>query len=137
MKKIVGFLLVGLILVGCSSAAEKVLTVKGNLPAEVHYSEKDLKGFAMVSADYTNKDGETTTYEGVLILSLLESAKATAYTSIVFEAADGYTAEVMAEELQNCSACIISFQEEGGLRVVMPNFSSKLQVRDLIALEVK
>jgi ketol-acid reductoisomerase len=51
-------------------------------------------------------------------------------------ASDGYSAEITYEELSACSKCIITFLENYGLLAVMPDFSSKLQVRDLIELQI-
>jgi len=51
-------------------------------------------------------------------------------------ASDGYSAEITYEELNPCNKCIIAFQENDGLLAVMPDFSSKLQVKDLIELQI-
>ena len=57
-------------------------------------------------------------------------------TAVVFVADDGYTAEVTLEELQACTNCIVASQDGGGFRVVMPDFSGKLQVKGVIEIQV-
>ena len=41
------------------------------------------------------------------------------------------------DEVKGCADCIIAFRDEGGLLVVMPNFSSKLQVKGVVEIQVK
>lgn len=142
----VGFVLSSmLVLTACSQPAapaeapaaelETALTLSG--PAtEISYTEEDLMGMPMTETDYTNKDGETTTYQGVAFAHLLSEAGVSEYTSLTLTAADDYSAEVTAEEISGCSGCIIAFQEEGGLRAVMPDFSGKLQVKDLVSVTI-
>lgn len=118
-----------------AAEAEAVLTLSG--PAtEISYTEEDLMGMAMTETEYTNKDGETTIYEGVAFADLLSEAGVNEFSSLTLTAVDDYSADVTAEELSGCSGCIVAFQEDGGLRAVMPDFSGKLQVKDLVSITI-
>ena len=147
LKKSIGILALVLIVVlaACSgggkqsaSSGEIVLKVTGNVNNETGWTEDDLRAMDTLESSYTNKDGETTTYTGVSINALLEKAgvKGDA-TAVAFVADDGYSAEATLAEVQGCANCIIGFRDEGGLIVVMPDFSSKLQVKDVIEIQVK
>lgn len=138
MKKIflfVSLLLVLLIFSACTNAEESssdaiLLTVETK-----EYAKSDLEALGSATADYTNKDGETTTYSGVPLVALLEDAKVEG-ENVIFTAADGFKAEISLEDALACSACIVAFDEES-LRMVMPDMSSKLQVKDVIEISVE
>ena len=133
MKKnylFVSLFIVLVILTACTNAEETssdaiLLIVEGK-----GYSQSDLEGLGSATADYTNKDGETTTFSGVPLIALLEDAEA-AGENVIFTAADDFKAELPLEEALACSACIVAF-DEGSLRMVMLAMSSKLQVKDVI-----
>lgn len=109
---------------------EAVLTV-----GELTYTQSELEALGTMSSDYTNKDGETTTYSGVPLAALLEDAGFTGSGTLVFTALDGYQAEMDLEEAVNCTECIVAI-EDNSLRMVMPEMSSKLQVKDVIEINV-
>jgi hypothetical protein len=130
------------LLAGCSSGAgdtgEVALKVTGNVASEKGWSEAKIKAMDTIEVEYTNKDGETNPYTGVLIVNLLAEAKPNAdATAVVLVADDGYTAEVTLEELNTCLNCIVSPMDDGGFRIVMPDFSSKLQVKGVVEIQVK
>jgi hypothetical protein len=110
---------------------EAVLTVGGQ-----GFSQSDLEGLEAMTADYTNKDGETTTYSGVSLSSLLDKAGISGSGTLVFTAADGFQADLPLEEALACANCIVAF-DDGSLRMVMPDMSSKLQVKDVIEITVE
>ena len=114
--------------------AEAVLTLSG--PAtQVSWSMVDLQGFETIKTDYTNKDGDTTTYTGIAFSTLLAEAGIDSLTSLTLVAADEYTADVTAEELAGCPNCIVAF-DDGSLRSIMPDLSSKLNVKDLVEIRI-
>ena len=120
------------LLSACSQAGEAVLTVGSQV-----YSQADLEALGTMSVDYTNKDGETTTYEGVPIADVLQDAGvADSGDTVTFTAADDYSADMALEEALACPNCIVAF-DEGSLRLVMPDFSGKLQVKDLVTISVE
>jgi hypothetical protein len=136
MKKS-SFLIVVLVLLtlitACTSAEvatttdEDVLTVGGKA-----YSRNELETLGTMSTDYTNKDGETTTYSGVQLIALLEDAGLSGDT-LIFTAADGFEADMDFSEALACENCIVAF-DNGSLRMVMPDMSGKLQVKDVIVI---
>jgi hypothetical protein len=131
LRFLVIFLVLVAMLTACAPAEEAILTVK-----DQEYSQTDLEELGLMSTEYTNKDGETTTYEGVSLAELLEDANATDGETLSFTASDGYTAEMAVDEALSCSSCIVAFDDDG-LRMVLPDFSSKLQVKDLSEINVE
>jgi hypothetical protein len=134
MKKnliLVSLFVVFALLTACSPTEEAVavLTVNGQ-----DYSQSDLEALGTLSVDYTDKDGGTTTYEGVLLSDVLSDAGVTGET-VVFTAADGYEAEMPMADALVCANCIIAF-DDGSLRMVMPEQSSKLQVKDVVEIRI-
>lgn len=142
--RISGMILLAMLIVSCAPqalpavaepvAAEAALTLSG--PATgVSWTMEDLQGLPATETDYTNKDGETTTYTGVPISALLAEAGVESFKSLTLVAADEYSAEVTSEELAGCEKCIVAF-DNGSLRSVMPDLSGKLQVKDLVEIQI-
>jgi len=130
------FILVAL-LAACSQTPEAVVTETAVLiVGSEEFSLSELEAYDTLSADYTNKDGETTTYQGVALIDLLQDANLTDEETLVFTASDGYEAEMPLAEALSCANCIVAFDEDI-LRMVMPDLSSKLQVKDVIAINLK
>ena len=118
--------------------ADAALKVTGSVTNEVGWSEADVKAMDTMDVDYTNKDGETSTYTGVLINDLVDKAGVAAgATAVVFVADDGYESELTLAEVQGCADCIIAFRDEGGFSTVMPNFSGKAQVKGVVEIKIK
>ena len=140
MKKsillLAALLIFGATLTACSPkvSSEPVLTLSGS--AEASWTESDLKSLEMITVDYEGKDGEITSYSGVGISALLNAAGVTEFETLSLVASDGYSADVTSDEIAGCSDCIVANQDDGGLRSVMPGFSGKLQVKDLIEFKV-
>ena len=109
---------------------EAALTV-----GEKAYSQSDLEAFESTDVDYTGKDGETTTYSGVLLSALLEDAGVSDGENMTFVASDGYEAEITVAEVMACTNCIIAFDEDS-LRTVLPDFGGKVNVKDVVAISV-
>ena len=128
---VIALVLVMLVAACAPAAAAPILTVNGKA-----YTRAELEAFGTTSADYTNKDGETTTYEGVLLSALLADAGvADAGGEVTFVAADAYEATLPAKEALACADCIVAFDSES-LLTVMPEMSSKLQVKDLVEIKL-
>ena len=134
LKNILTILIIAALVGACSASSDPVLSVSGS--TDKTYTKKELKGFSQVGSVYMNKDGEVIEYIGVPMKSILEDCGVETYSSVMMVASDGYSAEVTYEELTTCNKCIITFLENDGLLAVMPDFSSKLQVRDLIELQI-
>jgi len=119
------------------AASGATLKATGLVDAEATWTVDDIDVMDMMSVDYTNKDGETKTYEGVLISDLLEAAgvKADAQT-VVFVAEDGFSAEMALADVMSCANCIVAV-DDGIFRTVMPEQSGKLQVKGLVEIQAK
>ncbi len=116
----------------CAPAGETILTV-----GDKTYAKADLEKLGTAIVNYTGKDGETTTYNGVPLLAVLEDAgMKEAGQTLVFTADDGYTAEVTTDEILGCEGCSIAFDDDS-LRLIMPDFSGKLQVKGLVEINTK
>ncbi len=118
-------------------ATETTLRVTGAIAGERTFAAETLRALGTRETAYTNKDGETTTYTGVPFTTLLAEVGVTAdATTLVFVAGDGYEAQAMLADVTACTECIVAFQEQGGFRVVLPDFPSNIQVRDLMTIQV-
>ncbi len=144
MKRIIVVLsllvmLVGL-LAGCggSGSSEIALKITGNVEKEMAWAEDEVRAMDTIKAQSTNKEGETKTYTGVPINALLEKAGVKdSATMLVFVADDDSTAETTLAEVQGCADCIVSFRNQGGFSIVLPGFSGKLQVKDVVEIQIK
>lgn len=114
---------------------DAVLVISGNV--EMAWTLDDLKGLPVANADFTNKDGETSTYSGVSFAQVLKSAGVEKYSAMTLVAADDYTIDIDQKTLDACADCIIAIGDDGSLRAVMPGMQGSFQVRDLVELQVK
>lgn len=103
---------------------------------DLEWTLADLQGMDLIDVDYTNKDGETTTYTGVPVAALLAEAGVAEDATLTLVAGDGYSAEVPLADLAGCANCIVGFDPDGGLRSVFPDMGGKLNVKDLVELQV-
>lgn len=145
--KVTGLILVVLAMAACAAPAaeaveesapaaadEAALAMTG--AAEMSWTADDLGALTQVDADYTNKDGETTTFSGVSFSDLFAAAGVEDYASVILVASDGYEAEITADELSACANCIVAV-DNGSFRSVMPDMASKLQVKGLVEIKVQ
>ena len=151
MKKIVnilGLVLITALVVSCAPAAAsapaaEAVEVAADAPlkmsglVEKGWTLEELKAMPVTEAEYTNKDGETKTYSGVSFKDLFAAAAVGNYASVTLIAADDYSVGVDQKTLDACTTCIIAIGDDGSLRSVMPGMQGSLQVKDLVALEVK
>jgi hypothetical protein len=115
---------------------EAALSISGNVSSEKSWTMNDLESMDTMDVDYTDKDGETTTYTGVPLSAILEDAGVGSdATTVTFVASDDYSAETELSEIEGCANCIVGF-DDGSLRMVMPDFSGKLQVKNVIEIQV-
>ena len=119
-------------------AGEIALKILGIIEHKTAWTEAEIRAMETMDVEATNKDGETNSYTGVSINKLLEVAGPAAdATAVEFVADDGYAAEVTLAEVQGCADCIVSFRDEGGFSIGMPGFSSKVQVKGVVEIQVK
>lgn len=117
---------------------DAALKITGAVENEIGWTEEKIRSMNTIEAQSTNKEGETSTYTGVLIDDLLGKAKPNAdATTLVFVADDGYTAEASLAEVQACADCIVSFQNQGGFSIVAPGFPGGVQVKGVVEIQVK
>jgi hypothetical protein len=119
-------------------STEAALKITGQVAQEIGWPEEEVRAMETMEAQSTNKQGETSTYTGVSINKLLDMAgpKADA-TTVVYVADDGYTAEVALADVQACADCIVSFRNQGGFSIVMPDFPGNVQVKGVVEIQVK
>jgi hypothetical protein len=119
-------------------AGDAALKVTGKVAKEQAWTEEQVKAMPTIEAQSTNKQGQTSTYTGVLISDLLKQAEPAADAkTVVYVAEDGFTAEVPLADVMACKDCIVSFREQGGFSIVMPNFPGNLQVKGVVEMQVK
>ena len=135
LKVYVFILLALVIVVSCGSKGDPILFVSGL--AEASFTQNDLEKMEMAKSKYINKDDETTVFTGVPIINILTEAGSGDFAKVVIVALDGYAAEVTSEELKSCSECILAFSEDNGWLAVMPGFSGKLQVKNVVELRME
>jgi hypothetical protein len=148
MKKslvvVLALVLVAMVLAACGGGTsggipdDAALKITGNVKNEVGWTEDQVRAMDTMDTESTNKDGETATYTGVSIKALLDKASPNSdATTVTYVADDGYTAEVTLAEVQGCANCIVSFRSQGGFSIVMPDFSSKAQVKGVVEIQIK
>jgi hypothetical protein len=114
------------------------LKITGMVGAEATLTEDDLRAMESMQVESTSKSGEKTMNDGVLMRTLLEqAAPAAGAATVVFVASDGFTSEAPLPDVLACEDCIVAFRENGGFNTVMPGFSGKLQVKDLVEIQLK
>ncbi len=129
-------LLASLLLAACSTQAAPVTILKiSGGKAEMNLSANDIKGKGEIEVEYAGKDGTVTRYTGTVLKQLL--TEITDANTLTLVGKDGYTAELSGADFLKCDSCIVAFQEDGGLRTVMPGLSGKLQVKDLVEIKIK
>lgn len=121
-----------------AEAGDAALKVTGLVENETGWTEDEVKAMDVISVESTNKAGEKSSYDGVLISALLKQAgpKADAKT-VVFVADDGFTAEIALADVSACENCIVSFRSKGGFSTVLPGYEGSLQVKGVIEIQVK
>ena len=138
MKKgrIINLTIVILVLVSsCTNSGDQAVVISGI--ADKIFSQKDLESMEMIDAEYTNKDDEKTVFAGIPISEVLAAAGVSEFSELTVIASDDYSAEITSQELSGCDSCILSFIEGEGWKAVMPGFSGKLQVKDVVELKIE
>jgi hypothetical protein len=138
MKKIFLVNLVIIVLaliVSCGVKNEPVLSLTGL--KEASFSQTEMESMSMVEVNYTNKDGETTVYSGISINEILVEQGIETFASVNIVASDGYSVNVTYEEISPCTDCVLSYSKDNNWSAVMPNFSGKQQVKDVVELNVE
>lgn len=113
------------------------LSVSGVVDEELFLSMDELQAMETREVEYTGKDGETETYTGVAVNDLLaEAGLGGDASTVAFVASDGYEAELPLVDLEGCGDCVVAFDGDE-LRMVLPGFSGKVQVKGVVDIQVK
>ena len=145
---LLGLALLLVFIAGCSASAADTpaaregavvaLKITGNVNDEVGWSEEEIHSMESIQVDSTNNEGETETYTGVRIKTLLSLAAVKPDAStVIFIAGDGETAEVALSEVQDCEDCIFTFRKNGGFSVLVPAVSNILMVKGVAEVQVE
>ncbi len=123
---------------GAQSAADYALRITGKVNKQMGWSEEQVRAMPTIEAQSTNKQGEASTYTGVLLTKLLDEAGVQSdATTLVFVGDDGFTGEVALANVQSCSDCILSFRNQGGFSAVLPGFPDNVQIKGVVEIQVK
>ena len=114
------------------------LKISGYVNNEVGWSEEEIHSMESIQVESTNNEGETESYTGVQIWTLLSMASVKPDASmVVFIGGDGETAEIPLSEVQDCADCIFTFRKNGGFSVLVPGVSNKLLVKGVAEVQVE
>jgi hypothetical protein len=114
------------------------LKITGQVDQEIGWTEEEIRAMDTIEAESTNKSGETSTYTGVPIKTLVNMAGPKSdTTTLVYVADDGFSAEIALSDVQACDDCIVSFRNQGGFSIVMPGFPGNVQVKGVIEIQVQ
>jgi tungstate transport system substrate-binding protein len=119
-------------------SGDVALKITGNVSQEMGWTEEEVRAMETTEAVSTNNKGESETYTGVLLNTLLEMAgPASDAKTVTFAAGDGSTAEMALADLQGCADCIASFRNQGGFSIVAPGFAKGVQLKGVVEIQVK
>lgn len=114
------------------------LVVFGEVKTPMGWAEDEVRAMDTTDAVGTNSSGDSETYTGVLIATLLNMAEPkTQATTLVLIADDGYSVEVPLADVLACEDCILSFRTNGGFSSVLPGFAKNTNVKGVVQLQVK
>jgi hypothetical protein len=118
--------------------ADAALKVTGKVTTPIGWNDATIKAMKTLDVQAKNKQGETSTYTGVLLKDLIALAGPAADAkTAVFVASDGFTAEIALADLMACGNCIASFRSQGGFSTVLPDAASNLQVKGVVEIQIK
>ncbi len=112
--------------------------VTGLVAKPQRLSADDLKKMEQTKVEVTGKDGATSSFTGVRIVTLLESAglKPDAKT-VALVGGDKYTKELSLEDLRKDDKAIVAIESNGSLRSVVPSQGPGYGVKGLVQIDVK
>jgi tungstate transport system substrate-binding protein len=118
--------------------ANAALKITGAVAQETGWTEEEVRAMDTLEVESTNSQGQSDTYTGVLISSLLAEAQPSAEaTTVVFVGDDGSTSEQPLADIQACENCIISFRTKGGFSVVLPGMPNPMPIKGVVEIQVK
>lgn len=113
------------------------LTITGMVKNEMAWTEAEIQAMDTMAAEGVNNSGETETYTGVSVNSLLALAEVkNKATSVTFVTGDGETLEMPLTDLEGCADCILSFRNQGGFSTTFPGFDDLPRLREVVEIIV-
>jgi len=117
--------------------SDATLLISGLLETEATFTWADLQAMDVKTMESEHPKQGMQTNTGVCLKTLLAGlGMKDEAQALVFVASDGYQAEVSLAELQPCVGCLVAFDEDGTFKMVMPGFSSKAWVSDVVQIHV-
>jgi DMSO/TMAO reductase YedYZ molybdopterin-dependent catalytic subunit len=127
-------------IIGSASGAAPTavpLAIGGMVDKPLTLMLDDFNKMEQVEVKAKDKGGTEQTYKGVPIATLLERAGVkSGATKVVFTGGDGYTAELTLADLQADKEAIITADENGAFRNIIPSQMPKVWVKGLIKMDV-
>lgn len=122
---------------GATPSAEP-LAISGLVTTPQTLTVADLRKMEQVSVKATDRDGIEQTYTGVAIATLLKNATLQpAAKQVVFTGGDGYAQMLRISDLQADTNALISIDENGALRNILPTQPPKFWIKGLIKIDVQ
>ena len=118
---------------------DSAIKITGSVAQEYGWTLEELKAMEMLEVEAQTRDGETKTFQGVSINSLLDVAQPNAdATAVQLKADFGYVVDIPLADIRACDQCIVTIIEgKDDLLSVMPGFGTDAQVDRLVKMFVK
>lgn len=120
-----------------AEAPAAALDITGSVAVPASYTMEDLQAMTVVEATVTHPSHGDLDVSGVSLADLITAAQPAAEaTTITFGASDGYTKDLDLAEVLACTACLVTFEEDGTLAIAMPDFPSGAWVTMLTSIDI-
>ncbi len=114
------------------------LSLVGMVDQVLGWSLDDLKAMDVVKTEVEHPKKGKMQVEGVKLNMLLELGilKADVKTLVV-TSGDGYVTELVMADVKACPDCLVAFEDDGTLKLVMPGMQSNFWAKDIVMIEAK
>ena len=116
------------------------LTLLGDFEEAREWDWEELESLDTITATAAGpgEDDAEMEYAGVSLTAFLEAAGVGADAQmLVVTAGDDYTVEIELAAVHECAECMIVLEDDGSLRLIMPDFPSNNWVMGLVSLEAQ
>jgi DMSO/TMAO reductase YedYZ molybdopterin-dependent catalytic subunit len=114
------------------------LMIFGEVMNKLTLGMENLQAMNVVDLEAEHPKKGLQSYQGIRLNDLLNLTGADADASIlVVTASDGYKSEISLADIGNCTDCLLAFDDDGSLSMVMPGLESNFWVKRVNFLEVK
>jgi tungstate transport system substrate-binding protein len=112
------------------------VTISGLVNQELTLNTADTGGLEVVKLTAEHPKNGPGEYEGVRLSAVLEKAGVKdGAGALLITASDGFSAEAALADVQACADCLLGIAD-GKFNMVMPGFSSKTWVKDVVTIEL-